>query len=574
MSIILSVILLLSGTNKEPIANYYSSIANKTENVRIFLVADPQIGPADSPVSSERELEQTLRDIVNTANQEQVDLIVFNGDLVAFPKPDYFSAFENAVRELKMPMVLVHGNHDGKYDDGLFLSMQERLCGFRVPNYAFDCGAWRIIVLCAPELLEKNGFDEQIEWLDNELHSAWRRPVMLFLHYHLLPVGLSQLEYYTYPKDRKNKLLDTIVRYGNVQYIFMGHVHNGVKASIRTAWEYQGTKFIVLPTLVPGRAFGEEYPEFNLDKDQGYFAEGIINGSTLKLIGRQLGTEAKHEYPEHFPTFTKDLDPRAFMHWCEITTYNEVKNGNFENGLANWLFPIRYQSEQEPGFIRETSKCDKFQRNQSLHLFTRYKGHAWQYDECMDAYQILQVPNNEARPVFKARYYIPNNEKSFFGGGFIRLALFNEKNFGWMWIGHWGAREERVRHIPKIWAYHDEVPRDPKFIEKKRQEGRIVVMRLPDYGYRSHNLTLNIPELIQLPNSNLSFSSLSPTKIVIMLGVWCGNEEGSFSGAYFDDISINWNGDEPSTINNTPIKPEMLSQPLPYNSWYNSGHDK
>ncbi len=555
------------------VTDYYASLAGKTENIRIFLVADPQIGPADSTTEFERELEQALKDTVTLANQEGADLIVFNGDLVAFPKPRYFSAFEEVARFLKMPMALVHGNHDGRYSDGLFLSMQERLCGFRAANYAFDCGAWRFIVLCAPELLERNNFDEQIIWLENELHEAWRRPVILFLHYHLLPVGLSQLEYYTYPKERKNKLLDTIVRYGNVQYVFMGHVHNGVKASVRTAWEYQGTKFVVLPTLVPGRAFGEEYPEFNISKERGYFAEAIINGTDIKLIGRQLGTEAKHEYPPNFSVFTKDMEPRAFMHWSEIPSFTEIKNGGFEQGSIDWFFPIRYQSEQEPGFVWETKKCDKLPGEQSLHLFVRYKGHAWQYDESIDAYQVLRVPE-EAKPVVKMRYYIPNGEKSFYGGGFIRVALFKDKEFRWMWVGHWGAREERVRHIPKIWAYHDVIPKDPQFFEKCRQEGKFVSTRLPDYGYRSHHITLNIPELIQSVSPDITFSSLSCNTMLIMFGVWCGNEEGSFGGAWFDGITVNWVGEEPSIIDTLPISKEMLSQPLPYNSWYILGHDK
>jgi len=537
-------------------------------------VADPQIGPADSSVKFEQELEQTLRDTVNLANQEQVDLVVFNGDLVAFPRPEYFSAFENAVRPLTMPMALVHGNHDGKHNDGLFLSMQERLCGFRLPNYAFDCGSWRFIVLCAPELLGQNKFEEQILWLNDELHSAWRRPVIVFLHYHLLPVGLSQLEYYTYPKERKNKLLDTIVRYGNVQYVFMGHVHNGVKASVRTAWEYQGTRFVVLPTLVPGRAFGEEYPEFDTSNDRGYFLEAIINGSSIKLFGRQLGTKSKHEYPEQFSIFTRDMDPRSFRPWSEITPYTEIKNGDFEQGLTDWFFPIRYLSEHEPGFVRETKKCDPLTGEQSLHLFVRYKGHAWQYDESIDTYQVIRIPDHNAKPVIKVRYYVPNNEKSFYGGGFLRIALLKGKKLCWMWIGHWGAREERVKHIPKMWAYHDEITQKQQYFEKLKQEGMATAMRLPDYGYRFHHLTLNIPEIFQIVNPNTPYHSLLCDTILIMLGVWCGNEEGSYSGAWFDNISVNWEGMESSVIDNLPIKQEMLSQPLPYNLWYILGYDK
>ncbi|HOK09156.1 MAG TPA: metallophosphoesterase [Candidatus Hydrogenedens sp.] len=557
------------------VGQIYSSLAEKNDSARLWLVADPQIGPADSDSGYERELELLLEKFVELANQEQPDVVIFNGDLVAFPKPNYFAGFEKAVKPLKMPIALVHGNHDGKYNDGLFLDLQEHLCGFRAPNYAFDIGTWRMVILCAPELLSPNGgFEEQLSWLENELHEAWRRPVVVFLHYHLLPVGLSQLEYYTYPKDKKNKLLDVLVRYGNVQYVFMGHVHNGVKASVRTAWEYQGTTFVVLPTLVNGRAFGEEYPQFNTNQDRGYFAEAEISQSKLKLYGRQLGCSAKYEFPERFPIFTRDMDPRAFEHWCKIANTPEIVNGDFENKSKGWFFPYRYQSEQESGFIWETKSCDQFSGTTALHLYTRYKGHAWQYDETMDVYQVLRVPNNNVKPTCKLQYYVPNNEKSFYGGGYIRIALFADTELRWMWVGHWGAREERVKHIPKIWNYHDEYPKKARTLDQYREQGIMVSMRLPDYGYRSHQISLNLPEIYQLINVDKSFDSLNFDTMLVMLGVWCGNEEGSFSGAWFDNITVDWQGNTNSTIDNKSISLEMFSLPLPYGKWYSMGHDK
>ncbi len=567
MSFLLLLITYITFTQSE----YYTEKVPHKEHYRIFLCADPQIGPADSPVGFERELEDLLRRFVDIANSEKPDFVVFNGDLVAFPKKEYFEAFEKAVSSLTTPIVIVHGNHDGKAKDGLFWELQKRLCGFQAYDYAFDCGKWRIIVLCAPELLtEAYTFEHQIEWLNTELLNAWRRPVMVFLHYHLLPVGLSQLEYYTYSKVQKNKLLETIVRFGNVQYVFMGHIHNGIKASVKTGWEYQGTKFIVLPTIVPGRAFGEEYPEFAYTGNRGFFAELVLNGSQTELYGRQIDNTIKYRYPDQFPIFTIDRDPRAFKHWNELPKSDDIENGDFENGLLNWFYPYRYISDENPGFIYEVLYSPKF-KSQSLHLFVRYKGNAWQYDESMDFYKVVALKPNQPLPTLKLEYYSPNEEKSFYGGGFIRVVLFSDKKIEAMWLGHWGAREERVKHLPKIWNYLDEPEGKLQWYEKAIRQGRLISIKLPDYGYRTHQLVLNISQIFSLTRPDYKPSA---NLVVIQFGVWCGNEEGSFSGAWFDNFQIVYDTNIPSTIDNLPMSPSMFESLPPYGIWYRYGFDK
>ncbi|MCX8065558.1 MAG: metallophosphoesterase [Candidatus Hydrogenedentes bacterium] len=551
--------------------DYYSEKIQEKECYRILLCADPQIGPADSPVEFEKELELMLRKFVSTVNEEKPDFVVFNGDLVAFPQESYFNAFENAVKYITVPIVLVHGNHDGKAKDGLFWKLQQQLCGFRAYDYAFDCGKWRIILLCAPELFtDSYTFENQIEWLNNELQQAWRKPVIVFLHYHLLPVGLSQLEYYTYPREQKLRLLDTLVRYGNVKYVFMGHVHNGIKASVKTAWEYQGTKFIVLPTLVPGRAFAEEYPEFVSYSDRGFFAELILKGSASEIYGRQIDNPTKYKYPEEFPIFTIDIDSRAFRHWYDMPKSETIQNGDFENGTLNWFSSYRYKSDEKPGFICEVLPSPKFNSN-SLHLFVTYKGRSWQYDESLDLYKVISIPSNSSLPTIKLQYYIPNEEKSFYGGGYIRVALFNDKSLEAMWLGHWGAREERIKHLHRIWNYLDEPKEKLQWYEKAIQQGSFISMKLPDYGYKVHSLVLNTDQIFTLKDNT---AKPVANLLVVQFGVWCGNEEGSFSGAWFDNFSTEHTSSNPSSIDNLPLSPKMFESFLPYGVWYKYGFDK
>jgi hypothetical protein len=115
------------------------------------------------------------------------------------------------------------------------------------------------------------------------------------MHYHLLPVGTSQLEFYTQSIGYKNRLLDTLTRHGNVRYVFSGHVHSGIQNSVKTAWDYRGVNFVVAPSPVRPRPFGEEYPEYTLDG--GYYLKVEVQGKSVRLFGHQIGRPAEHLYP-------------------------------------------------------------------------------------------------------------------------------------------------------------------------------------------------------------------------------------------------------------------------------------
>ncbi len=111
----------------------YPSLAEASDTFYFVMNADPQIGPADSPHANERRLQQMLADFVVEVNAMTPPpaFVVFNGDLVAFPRENFFASFNSTVQALDPPIVLVHGNHDGRYPDTQFYDSQELLSGFR-----------------------------------------------------------------------------------------------------------------------------------------------------------------------------------------------------------------------------------------------------------------------------------------------------------------------------------------------------------------------------------------------------------------------------------------------------------
>ncbi len=140
-----------------------------------------------------------------------------------------------------------------------------------------------------------------------------------------------------------------------------------------------------------------------------------------------------------------------------------------------------------------------------------------------------------------------------------------------MWLGHWGAQEEKVRHLPKIWNYLDEPDTKHRWYEDAIRSGNLISMKLPDSDDRTHQVTLNTAQIFSLTNPDFK---ISPTFALLQFGVWCGNKEGSFSGAWFDNFLIETNSDLPSSVDNQPILPSMFDHNITYGTWYKSGYDK
>lgn len=575
--ILLSTPPALADGNPQKILSELAEVGDKFT----FLVnADPQIGPSDSPHANERHLYQLLRDFVTEANDLSPSpaFVLFNGDLVAHNRPPYFAAFGDLASQIRHPVALVHGNHDGGHNEGSFGEVQQRVSGFQALRYSFDCGRWHFVVLPSPEKIRNSrGQQEILEWLDADLKANRGRPTMLFLHYHLLPVGLSQLEYYALQTDLKNALIEAIARHGNVRYVIMGHVHAGIKASIKTAWSYKGTRYVVAPSPVAPRCFGEEYPEF-LDggaREEGYYLVVDIDGDKAVLKGRKTGHTAEKVYPQAFPEFSPADDPRALQRVSEMKPRESLLNGGFEDGLDGWLRPHRYLADESPAFVWKASGEHKRGGARAAYLYCREKGNAWAYDESIELYQLVAVPAG-AKPVLRAAYCVPLNGRSPFGGGYIRLTAYAGTEPRIMMLFHWGARENRVRHLPQIFSYLDAgQSKGHDSFQKLAEQKRLLCWSVPDYPDRWQSAQVNMAELYdRTAGRQGAFAEEGIQKVLVAFGVWCGMEPGSLSAAWFDEFAIEFGGEQESEIAGRPVpmSPRVF-QPV-YGLWYLDGYDK
>jgi hypothetical protein len=377
--------------------------------------------------------------------------------------------------------------------------------------------------------------------------------------------------------DFKTRLLDTVMRYGNVRHVISGHVHAGVKSSIKSSWTWNGIHFIIAPSPVPPRRFGEEFPKFlpEGEKDQGYYLVLDVDGKDVKITARKTGMEATHVFPDRFKTFDADADPRAFKLISEVESHDKLINGDFEQGLEGWLKPYRYLTDEDPAYVWKTRGEKTISGDQAAYLYVEEKGHDWAYDESIEMYQLVELPA-DACPVFKGNYYVPTEDKSHFGGGYIRFSGYSGTDMKFMMFFHWGAREDRVSHLTNIFAYTDHgISRGRGYLKKLGEEKQAMFWEVPDYYYRWGDLEVNFGQLYDKAQGRQgAFDELGLDKILVAYGVWCGMEPGSHSGALFDNFRLNVNGEGESKINDKPVKILHDTFEPEYSQWYLKGYGK
>lgn len=479
-----------------------------------------------------------LREFVAAANalRPPPAFVIFNGDIFEREAvPESTNALIQTVKELNALPIAVTGNHDVRdFDvDHIFRPVQQAFNGTTNHTFSFNCGRWHFIILPTKELLVTPEDETALlDWLarDLEAHRTW--PTMVFSHYHLLPVGTSQLEYYSQSLAFKNRLLDVLSRPGNVKYVFSGHVHAGIQNSIKTAWTWQGMHFIINPSGVRPRPFGEEYPEFSLEG--GWFTRVKIRGATAHLFGCQSGRDVERAYPERFREFAPGLDARALTPVWELPAHATLKNGGFEDGLTGWLSPWRYQADREPGYVTEVTDTRRASGHRAVRVEVRDKGPHWALGEFTELYQVVRAPNGDA-PRLRFRYF-PESAQN--GGGYTWVAGFQGDRVQFTALFQWGPKLQQRHTLTRVISFViSGGDYEGARLAALTRQGRTAFWKLPEAAGRWHTVDVNLAAALnEATGSHGLYRLLQVDRMVIALGAWCAADAGSRSTMWFDDL--------------------------------------
>jgi hypothetical protein len=522
-----------------------SPLAKNASQYSFAIISDPQLGDnkdyygswAKNPNINYRMYYQTIQKI----NALQPAFAVINGDFVnRYYIPAQYRNFVRMTKLLQVPVVLVHGNHNGIAPFTQFFDAQQELSGQRSLYYSFDVGKWHYIVL--PSIPRNYDPEAMLNWLANDLKANQTKPTTVFTHYHYLPQGLTQLEYYTQqPRTLRHQILNTALAYGNVKYWYIGHVHNGIKTSVKTAWEYRGTKFITVPTTVIARNFGEEYPLFKKGLTKGgYFMTIDVNGETATLVGQRADQPDTFTYPSNFRPFSPQFEPR----WLEGVpnfTPQPFTNGSFEQGLQGWQKVWRYIADRKPGFVSQSSRAVSTAGNRSLLLSVREKGRHWANDELVEVYQLVSVPQNTF-PLLRLKYYI--DQSGAIGGGYIRLHGYRQAEHQFTMLFYVGSDSLRGTE-QNTSAIFDQTASgeagNPGEFGQLVNQKKVMFWKLNQQEDQWHHLKVDIRKLYQRASGLIGQPQMFDVdKLFLSLGVWNGKVPDSMTKLFFDQVSLTW----------------------------------
>jgi hypothetical protein len=417
--------------------------------------------------------------------------------------------------------------------------VQRAFNGTTNDTFSFDCGQWHFVVLPTKELLNTPEKEAALlKWLGGDLQVNRGRPTMVFMHYHVLPVGTSQLEFYTQSIDFKNRLLDVLTRPGNVKYVFSGHVHAGIQNSIKTGWNYRGVNFVLNPTGVRARPFGEEYPEFTLDG--GWYTRVEIRGAAERLFGRQVGRTAERVYPAAFHPFDPAVDPRALTAVWNLPAQAALKNGGFEEGLAAWHSPYRYLADNEPGYSANAAKERRASGQSAARLFVREKGRDWALGEFTELYQVVAAPAGKS-PVLRFKYF---PDAATHGGGYVWLAGFNGSEVQCVALFHWGPKMQQRHTLTRVISYViSGGDYEGSRLQDLTRQRRTAFWKLPADASQWHEANIALADALNEATATEGFfESLGADRFIVGLGAWCSDEPGSQSTVWLDEISLKADG--------------------------------
>lgn len=226
-----SITILLTGAMLFGLQSY-----SGTNSLKFAQISDAHFytGDTNTTYKMTAESPKLLDDAIEQINETpNISFVMFTGDQIDKPFEKEISAFLPHTEKLKYPWYFAFGNHDtmvgGYLDPKLYMQLVNKYnknYKFEKTYYSFiPQKGFKVIVLDSiiREKLTSNGRlgDEQLKWLDNELESAKKDTVLIYLH---VPV----VEPYNSPNHRlldADKFIETVSKYNNPIGVFQGHYH-------------------------------------------------------------------------------------------------------------------------------------------------------------------------------------------------------------------------------------------------------------------------------------------------------------------------------------------------------------
>lgn len=520
-----------------PKANLFPQLRTIGDTFSFAICADPQVSKESAKEGLGWIAAEALSVVVDEVNamKPRPAFIVFNGDLVQTVYPEEFvDHFLKRVEPLAMLPIAVHGNHEKGVGNALFRRIQETLNGAYEYTFSFDCGRWHFVTIPSAYDTDNKWAKDALEFVKNDLSENRNRPTMAFVHYSLLPIGFTHMDYHTFDREYRDKLIDALAQHGNVRYVVSGHVHNGIKAAEKISWHYRGINFFVAPTITLPRHFDEEFPRYKKGVQGGAGSGGFyvmchVQGDSITVNGRLIHVDRPYTFPQRFQEYTGQ-HPLWATPVSEQEPIGACRNGSFEDGLSGWNVPYRYVKDTDPGFVWKSDSSKSRSGKSSALLRVESQKGFWHNEELIELFQNIAVPAGSSTR-FKAHYRI--DRTGFNGCVYFRLCGYRGGEQRFLAVLSYGKLDTMRLSSYSAWAAGG-----PSFgIMKSRR--RALLLDIPGSPNRWHTVDVNLAEIYDKKcGKKGAYKALGIDRVFLAFGVYAEGWAGSVAEAWFDDVAL------------------------------------
>lgn len=160
------------------------------------------------------------------------DLVVISGDLTDFGRPAEYAHLKKMLDALRMPYVLLPGNHDDRAMLREVFADHAYLAGADVDGhmqYTVEDFPVRVLALDTVVPGQSHGSlcERRLAWLADRLAEQPQRPTVIVMHHPPFETGIAHMDAIGLLAGTEG-LADIVGRHGNVERIMCGHLHRSI----------------------------------------------------------------------------------------------------------------------------------------------------------------------------------------------------------------------------------------------------------------------------------------------------------------------------------------------------------
>lgn len=202
--------------------------------LKFITVGDPQIN------STTFEGVERLKQVINFANESDVDFIIFEGDMTDDGTNMSNDMVKDILKDLKKPYYVVVGNHDMYISPKIFESYYGPM------EHIENINGYQLIFVGIKDVQDKNGVVTKLDWSFDFSKASKSAPTLVFIHGPVMSIPTGCI-YCRMQKDilaYGYSMRPELDRFTNLIGVYSGHVHYDSNRVVN------GTRYVTMGGLV------------------------------------------------------------------------------------------------------------------------------------------------------------------------------------------------------------------------------------------------------------------------------------------------------------------------------------